>query len=57
MLKDEFMVFTNSKEEPFILKYSLQAGILGVWFYAAALLSTSDGYKIGAECLIDKKVR
>lgn len=57
ILRTDVTVFENAIEEPCLLANPLVIGDYGLRFYAAAPLITSDGYNIGAVCVIDKKPR
>lgn len=57
ILQNEVTVFENAKEEPCLLANPLVSGDFGLQFYAGAPLTTSDGYNIGALCIIDKEPR
>ncbi|ALI98030.1 GAF domain-containing protein [Rufibacter tibetensis] len=57
VLKDEPTVFENAKSEPCLLANPLVVGEFGLQFYAAAPLKTSDGFNIGALCIVDKEPR
>jgi PAS domain S-box-containing protein len=50
-------VFDKPLEEPCLLSNPLVHGEFGLRFYAGAPLVTSDGYSIGAVCIVDKKER
>ncbi|WP_207430593.1 GAF domain-containing protein [Sabulibacter ruber] len=55
ILRDETTVFENAREEPCLLANPMVVGEFGLKFYAAAPLTTSDGYNIGALCIVDKE--
>ncbi|WP_205500181.1 GAF domain-containing protein [Rufibacter psychrotolerans] len=57
ILKDETTVFENARQEPCLLANPMVTGDFGLQFYAAAPLTTSDGYNIGALCIVDKEPR
>lgn len=57
ILKNEITIFENALEEPCLLANPMVTGQFGLRFYAAAPLTTQDGYNIGALCLIDKEPR
>lgn len=50
-------VFENALEEPCLLSNPNVAGSFGLKFYAGAPLITSDGFRIGTLCIIDKTPR
>lgn len=54
--KDVYLV-ENAIEDPRCLTNPLVCGELGLRFYAAAPLQTSDEHNIGTLCIIDKKQR
>lgn len=57
ILKNEITVFENALEEPCLLANPMVTGQFGLRFYAAAPLTTKDGFNIGALCLVDKEPR
>lgn len=57
ILKDTTTIFENALEEPCLLANPMITGEFGLRFYAAAPLITSDGFNIGALCLVDKQPR
>jgi len=57
ILRNDVTVFENAKEEPCLLANPMVTGELGLQFYAGAPLKTSDGYNIGALCVIDREPR
>ncbi|AKQ47006.1 serine/threonine protein kinase [Rufibacter radiotolerans] len=57
ILRKDPTVFKNALEEPCLLSNPMVTGELGLRFYAAAPLTTSDGYNIGALCIVDKEPR
>ena len=57
VLDDQVTVFENTLNGPCLLTTPLVAGEFGLRFYAAAPLKTSDGYNIGAICVVDKESR
>lgn len=50
-------VFKDATKEPCLLANPLVAGEFGLKFYAAAPITTKNGYNIGAVCLVDKEPR
>lgn len=54
--KDVYLV-ENAIEDPRTLTNPLVTGALGLRFYAAAPLTTADGYNLGTLCIIDKAQR
>jgi GAF domain-containing protein len=57
VLRTVVTVFENAREEPCLLANPMATGDFGLQFYAAAPLTTSDGFKIGAVCIVDKVPR
>jgi GAF domain-containing protein len=57
VLRSEVTVFESARQEPCLLANPMIVGEFGLQFYAAAPLITSDGYKIGAVCIVDKVPR
>ncbi len=47
----------NAPEDPRALANPLVAGGFGLRFYAAAPLTTRDGYNLGTMCILDFKPR
>lgn len=50
-------IFEDALKEPCLLNNPLVAGEFGLRFYAAAPLTTSKGFHIGAVCIVDKEPR
>lgn len=57
ILRKEITIFENAMEEPCLLANPMVTGQFGLRFYAAAPLTTKDGFNIGALCLVDKEPR
>ncbi|WP_210463883.1 GAF domain-containing protein [Rufibacter roseolus] len=57
VLRSDTTVFENALAEPCLLANPLVTGGLGLRFYAAAPLTTMDGFNIGALCLVDREPR
>jgi PAS domain S-box-containing protein len=57
ILDQEVTVFENAPEEPCLLTNPNVAGSFGLKFYAGAPLTTTDGFRIGTLCIIDKTPR
>ncbi|WP_026462031.1 GAF domain-containing protein [Adhaeribacter aquaticus] len=57
ILNDDVTVFEDAKQDPCLLANPLVTGDFGLQFYAAAPLKTSDGFNVGAVCIVDKKPR
>ncbi|WP_229725412.1 GAF domain-containing protein [Hymenobacter baengnokdamensis] len=57
ILSEEVYLVEDTRRDPRTLTNPLVAGEMGLRFYAAAPLTTHDGYKLGTFCLIDQKPR
>ncbi|HEY9635479.1 MAG TPA: ATP-binding protein [Coleofasciculaceae cyanobacterium] len=57
ILSPEFYVITDASQDVRSLANPLVAGEFGLRFYAAAPLTTHDGYNLGTLCVIDKQPR
>ncbi len=57
ILNYDLTVFPDTSKEPCLLANPLVAGSFGLRFYAAAPLTTQDGYNLGSVCLVDKEPR
>lgn len=57
IMQDGVTVFENAKEEPCLFANPNVAGGMGLEFYAGAPITTSDGFRIGTLCIIDKSAR
>ena len=57
ILGDDVYVIEDAKNDPRTLSNPLVVGELGLRFYAAAPLQTTDGHNLGTLCLIDKRNR
>lgn len=57
ILRNDVTVFESAGTEPCLLANPMVSGEFGLQFYAGAPLTTSDGYNIGALCVIDKEPR
>lgn len=57
ILRKDTTVFENALKEPCLLANPMVIGEFGLRFYAAAPLTTSDGYNIGALCIVDQEPR
>lgn len=57
ILSSEFYMVENTLKDRRTLKNSLVTSEFGLRFYAAVPLETSDGYKLGTLCVLDKKPR
>ena len=57
ILTDAPTIISDTKIDPRSLANPLVAGAAGMRFYAAAPLTTSDGFNLGTLCVLDKKPR
>ncbi len=57
ILGKEVYLVENASEDPRCLSNPLVAGEFGLRFYAAAPLTTKDGFNLGNFCVIDKSQR
>lgn len=57
ILGDEPYILNDAKLDPRSLSNPLVAGDFGLRFYAAVPLETSQGYKLGTLCVLDKEPR
>jgi GAF domain-containing protein len=57
ILKESVTVFEDTLIEPILMSNPMVAGEFGLRFYAAAPITTKDGFNIGAVCILDKKSR
>jgi len=57
ILQDAVTVFNEALKEPCLLSNPFVAGEFGLRFFAGAPIITSDGFRLGAVCVIDKKPR
>ncbi len=57
IMSNEVYIVENAKIDPRTMANPLVAGVMGLQFYAAAPLTTSDGYSLGTICIIDKNPR
>lgn len=57
ILKDAPTIIPDTRLDPQTLANPLVAGQFGLRFYAAAPLTTADGYKLGTLCVMDKQPR
>jgi sigma-B regulation protein RsbU (phosphoserine phosphatase) len=54
ILKDGPTIVTDAALDPSAISHPMVAGVMGVRFYAAAPLITSDGYRLGTLNVIDR---
>ena len=57
ILKESVTVFEDTLKEPILMSNPMVAGEFGLRFYAAAPITTKDGFNIGSVCILDKKSR
>lgn len=57
IMSEDIYIVEDARKDPRTLSNPLVAGIMGLQFYAAAPLKSSDGYNLGTMCLIDKEPR
>ncbi|MBB6501393.1 GAF domain-containing protein [Pedobacter cryoconitis] len=57
ILKGEVTVFEDALAEPCLMSNPLVVGEFGLRFYAAVPITTTEGFNIGAICIVDKKTR
>ena len=57
ILSEEIYIIEDARNDPRTLANPLVAGDFGLKFYAAAPLTTRDGYQLGTFCIIDKRQR
>ena len=57
LISNEVYVVENAKVDPRTMSNPLVAGVMGLQFYAAAPLTSSDGYNLGTICIIDQNPR
>jgi GAF domain-containing protein len=57
ILSDDIYIVENARVDPRTMANPLVAGIMGLQFYAAAPLKSSEGFNLGTFCIIDKNPR
>jgi GAF domain-containing protein len=57
ILSDYIYIVENARVDPRTMANPLVAGIMGLQFYAAAPLKSSEGFNLGTFCIIDKNPR
>lgn len=57
ILNDSVTVFEDLIQNPAMLSNPLFVGESGLRFYAAAAITTNEGFRVGAVCIVDKKPR
>ncbi|WP_316791092.1 GAF domain-containing protein [Pedobacter frigoris] len=57
VLKGSENAFQNATKELFLISNPLIAGEYGLKFYAAAPITTDDGFHVGSVCIVDKQHR
>ncbi|WP_316842207.1 GAF domain-containing protein [Pedobacter gandavensis] len=57
ILNESVTVFEDLIQNPAMLSNPLFVGESGFRFYAAAAITTNEGFRVGAVCIVDKKPR
>lgn len=57
IMSPDIYIVENARKDPRTLSNPLVVDILGLQFYAAAPLRSSDGFNLGTVCIIDKEPR
>ncbi len=57
ILSDDVYIVEDARKDPRTMCNPLVAGIMGLQFYAAAPLKSTEGYNLGTFCIIDKNPR
>tara|TARA_R110002051_G_C8644513_1_gene486660 strand:- start:419 stop:940 length:522 start_codon:yes stop_codon:yes gene_type:complete len=57
IMSNEVYIVESARQDPRTMANPLVAGVMGLQFYAAAPLTSSDGYNLGTICIIDKNPR
>lgn len=57
IMSNDIYIVENASLDPRTLANPLVAGIMGLKFYAAAPLTSREGYNLGTLCIIDKTPR
>ncbi|AOM77026.1 GAF domain-containing protein [Pedobacter steynii] len=57
ILNDSVTVFEDLIQDPCLISNPLIVGESGLRFYAAASITTNEGFRVGAVCIVDKKPR
>ena len=57
ILSDDIYLIEDARNDPRCLSNPLVTSEFGLQFYAAAPLTTKDGYNLGTFCIIDKRQR
>jgi GAF domain-containing protein len=57
ILSDDVYLIEDAKNDPRCLTNPLVSGEFGLQFYAAAPLTTYEGYNLGTFCILDKRQR
>ena len=57
ILAEDVYLVEDARKDPRCLANSLVSGSFGLQFYAAAPLTTKDGYNLGTFCIIDRRPR
>lgn len=57
IMSNQVYIVENARVDPRTMANPLVAGVMGLQFYAAAPLTSSDGYNLGTICILDKNPR
>jgi serine/threonine protein kinase len=57
ILHDEPWVVTDTRTDPLTMTSAVVAGAMGIQFYVAVPLQTSDGHNLGTLCVLDYEAR
>lgn len=57
IMTDDIYIVEDARKDPRTLSNPLVAGLMGLQFYAAAPLRSSEGFNLGTLCIIDKHPR
>lgn len=57
IMSEDIYIVEDARKDPRTLSNPLVSGVMGLQFYAAAPLVSSEGYNLGTICLIDKEPR
>lgn len=57
ILNESITVFEGAIENHYLMSDPLIAGENGMRFYAAAAITTDEGFRVGVVCVVDKKPR
>ncbi|MNL01155.1 hypothetical protein D3C87_1216160 [compost metagenome] len=57
IINESAFAFEGFAERPQLMSNALIAGEAGLQFYAAAAITTDEGFNVGSVCIVDKKRR